>query len=152
VSDDDYYVSNSVGYLVPDLDSEDAYQSLSDAQQVATLVWVLDGIVRGNGVEGWIESLGQRSDDAVAALRRIGAHAHAAPFERAVALFPTRNLGDADSRLSAVESWDPAQVRSWREAEDAFLAEAKDDDLIENYVRPYIARHPKDFPQTVDDL
>jgi hypothetical protein len=152
VSDEDYYVSNAVGYLVEDLNSTDAYESLTEAQRAAALVWVLDGLVRGNGIEGCIESLGQRSDDAVGALRMVGAVAHAAPFERAVALFPTRTLGDADSRLSAMAAWTADQTHAWREAEREFLAKAKQDDLIDNYVRPFIANRPTDFPQTVDDL
>ena len=83
MSDDDYYVCNAVGHLVEDLNSDEQYMLLTEAQRTAVLLWVLDGLVRGDGVEGWIESLGQRSDDAVAALYRVGAAPHAVAFERA---------------------------------------------------------------------
>jgi hypothetical protein len=57
-----------------------------------------------------------------------------------------------ESRLSAMESWTPHQVRSLHVSEDAYLARVRQDDLIDNYVRPFTASHPEDFPQSVDDL
>ncbi len=152
MSDDDYFVSNAVGHLVYDLDSDERYALLTQGQRTAALLWVLDSLIRGDGIEGWIESLGHRSDDALAALRAVGAGAHAAHLERAFALFPTRRLNDAEARLSAANSWTPDQVRSWRRAEDAYLTAVTTDDLIDNYVRPFIASHPHDFPPSVEDL
>lgn len=152
MSDDDCFVSNTVGFLSEDLSDDDRYILLSDAQKAAALIWVMDGLVRTNGIEGWIESLGQRSDDAVAALRALGATAHAEIFEQAVRLFPTRSASDADGRLTAVDGWSPTDVQVWREVEDRFLSAIAADDLIDNYVRPYVESRTEEFPQTVDDL
>jgi hypothetical protein len=152
VSDDDYYVSNTTGYLVEDLYSDERYTLLTEAQRTATLLWELDGIIRGDGIEGWIASLGQRSDDAVAALHRVGAVSHAVALEPAFALFPTKTFPDTDDRLSATRTWTDDQARVCRSAEDAYLSKVKDDDLIDNYVRPFIAHRPEDFPQSVEDL
>jgi hypothetical protein len=67
---------------------------------------------------------------------------HAARLEGAFGLFPTRGLGDADSRLSAMQSSTTPQARSWREAEDEYLAALRMDDVIDNYVRPFHREPP----------
>jgi Domain of unknown function (DUF4375) len=152
VSDDDYFVSNAVGYLIEDLGDDERYAMMSDAQRTAALVWVLDGLIRGDGVEGWIESLGQRSDDAVAALRTLGASAQAAILDQAFQLYPTRAESDAEGRLAAVDAWSSSELHAWRDLEDRYLEVIKADDLIDNYVRPYIEARPEEFPQTVDDI
>ena len=152
MSDDDYFVSNAVGFLAEDLGDDDRYMSLSDAQKAAALIWVMDGLVRTNGIEGWLESLGQRSDDAVAALRTLGATAHADIFDEALHLYPTRSASDAESRLAATDGWSSTDVQVWREVEDRFLRAIKADDLIDNYVRPYVESRTEEFPQTVDDI
>jgi len=125
---------------------------LADVERAAVLSWVLDGLIRGDGIQGWIESLGQRSDDAVAALRTLGAQAHAALLARAFALFPTRASSDAETRLSSMGSWTTEDVDDWRELEEQYLDLIKDDDLIDNYLRPFILAHPDAFPQTVEEL
>jgi hypothetical protein len=112
----------------------------------------MDGLIRGDGEQGWIESLGQRSDDAVAALRTVGPIAQAAILEQAFQLFPRLAEGDADGRLAAMDAWPPSEQRTGRDLEDRYLEKVKADDLIDNYVRPYVETHPKEFPQTVDDI
>jgi Domain of unknown function (DUF4375) len=152
VSDDDYLVSNTIGFLVDDLGDDARYGVLADVERAAVLSWVLDGLIRGDGIQGWIESLGQRSDDAVAALRTLGAQAHAALLARALALFPSRASSDAETRLSSMGSWTTEDVDDWRELEEQYLDLIKDDDLIDNYFRPFILAHPDAFPQTVEEL
>jgi hypothetical protein len=61
-------------------------------------------------------------------------------------------LRDAEDGLSVIRSWTADQVRIWRNAEDEYLSKTTVDDLIENYVRPFIANRPEDFPQSVEDL
>jgi hypothetical protein len=82
----------------------------------------------------------------------VGAIAHAAILEQAFQLFPTRAEGDADGRIAAMDGWSPGEQRAWRDLEGQYLQAVKADDLIDNYVRPYIETHPEEFPQTVDDI
>jgi hypothetical protein len=152
VSDDDYFVSNAVGHLIGDLDSDDLYGRLTTAERTAALLWVMHGRIRIDGIGGWIESHGPRSDDALEALRLVGATRFAVPFERALALIPTRGADDPDTRLSAMDAWSPEQAESWRRAEDEYLDITRHDDLVDNYVRPFVASHPEDFPDSVDGL
>ncbi len=152
MSDDDYFVSNAVGPLIGDLDSDNRYGRLTTAGRTAALLWVMDGRIRMDGFGGWIETHGQRSEDALEALRLVGATRFAAAFERALALIPTRSSDDADTRLSAMDAWTPAQAESWRQAEDEYLAINRRDDLVENYLRRFVTSHPEDFPVSVDDL
>lgn len=83
---------------------------------------------------------------------RVGAGLQAEGLERAFDLFPSRTLDDADARLSAIHSWTTDEKVDLRRAEDEYLARVNEDDLIDNYVRPYIASHPEDFPRSVEDL
>ncbi len=129
MSDDDYFVSNSVGHLIGDLDSEEGGGRLTTAERTATLLWVMHGRIRIDGVGGWIESHGQHSDDAIAALRLVGATEYASTLERAFALIPTREADDPDTRLSAMDSWTPEQAEAWRRAEDEYFAITRRDDL-----------------------
>jgi hypothetical protein len=145
VSDDDYLVSNAVGHLSGDLDSDDFYARLTPAERTATLLWVMHGRIRMDGIGGWIETHGQRSDDALDALRLVGATRFAASFERALALIPTRSADDPDTRLSAMDAWSPEQAESWRQAEDEYLAATRRDDLVDNYVRRFVTSHPEEF-------
>lgn len=104
MSDDDDFLSNAVGYIIEDLGDDEPYALMSDAQRIAVFVWVMDGLIRGDGIEGWIESLGRRSGDAVAALRTLGTSAQAAVLDQAFQLYPTRAESDADGRLAPVDA------------------------------------------------
>jgi hypothetical protein len=82
--EDEYLVQRAVECLVDDLDDDAAFQSLTLEERAVALAWVLEGLVSCDGFEGWVESLGQRTSDAVAGLRLLGADAHAALLEQAV--------------------------------------------------------------------
>ena len=152
MSDADYYVSNAVGYLLDDLYPDDRYAQLSDVERAAILVWVLDGRIRIDGLGGWVESDGPRTADALVALQTVGAVAYSALLVEAFALLPTKTAGDADERLSGMDSWTTEESRAWCNAEDAHFALLRQDDLIDNYLRPFVASHPEDFPISVEGL
>jgi hypothetical protein len=105
-----------------------------------------------DGIGGWIESHGQRSDDALEALRLVGASGYVSSLKTAFELIPTKGADDPDRRLSAMDAWSPEQAETWRRAEDDYLALLRRDDLIDNYVRPFVATHPEDFPASIDDF
>lgn len=152
MSDEDYFVRNAVEPLASDVDSDERYELLTDREKAAALLWILDQRVRIDGIGGWIETHGQRSDDALAALHAAGATKHAAEFQVAISLVPTRTADDPDTRLSGMDQWSEEDATTWRNAEGRLLALIKADDLLDNYVRPLVAAHPEDFPMTVDDL
>jgi hypothetical protein len=79
----------------------------------------MDGLIRSDGVQGWIESLGQRSADVVAALRDLDADVHALIIEEALRLFPTSGLGDPNERLAAMNNWSGENPDRWSELERA---------------------------------
>lgn len=58
---DEYFVSNTLGFLVDDLPDDDRFADLADAERTAALPWVMDEIIRCDGFQGWIEELGHRS-------------------------------------------------------------------------------------------
>jgi Domain of unknown function (DUF4375) len=149
---DEYFVSNTIGHLADDLSDDARFAHLTDAERTAVLAWVMDGTVRSDGVQGWIESYGLRSAEAVAALRDLGAFAHAVIVEEAFSLFPSSTSDDPDERLAAMNNWSAEDAHRWRELEDRYLALAKTDDLPDNYIAPYILARPDDFPQTIDEL
>jgi 3-methyladenine DNA glycosylase AlkC len=149
--DEDYYVQNAVGHLVDDLNDDASYELLSEPERWAALAWVANGLIACDGIEGWIESLGQRSDDLVHGLREVDAWRHAAIVESASELFATRNAPDADARLAAMHAWSAAEESRCRGLEREFFALCKRDPL-DPYLRRYIATHRGEFPMTVDDL
>jgi hypothetical protein len=109
-------------------------------------------LVRGGGVEAWIESLGQRSDDAVLACAQVGADEFAKAFARVFAFFPNRGLEDPDSRLSGVDAWSSEQRDQFRRLDDACLELLRSGDLIDVSVRRFVSEHPEDLPQRVAEL
>jgi hypothetical protein len=149
---DEYFVSNTLGFLADDLRDDDRFADLTDAERTAVLPWVMDGLIRSDGFQGWIEALGQRSAETVTALQDLGANVHAAIVEEALRLFPTAASDDPGGRLAAVNNWSTEDVDRWRELEGRYIALACDDDLADNYIAPYIQARPDDFPQTIDQL
>jgi uncharacterized protein DUF4375 len=149
---DEYLVGNTIGYLADDLSDDARFADLTRAERTAVLSWVMDRLIRSDGIQSWIESLGQRSAEAVTALRDLGTNAHAMIVEEALRLFPTAAAGDPDGRLAAMSSWSAEDVSRWRELEGRYLALAHADDLADNYIAPYIRARPGDFPQTIDQL
>ncbi len=155
MSDDDYFVENTLGWLARDLDDDDGYDSLTEAERTATLVWVLDQTLRSGGIEGWVTGHGPRSDDAVAALRAVGAGSHADALEPGLLLYTDRAAADPEARLGSTETGETGatvDTDAARSAESAYLTLTRRDDVVERYVRPFIVQRPKDFPQDVDDL
>jgi hypothetical protein len=57
-----------------------------------------------------VESLGQRTPDAVIGLRLLGADAYAGLLEQVARLYPTAGAADADTRLSAMDDWSDREV------------------------------------------
>ena len=161
VSDDDYFVENTLGWLARDIDDEDGYDSLTEAERTATLAWVLDQTLRSGGIEAWVTGHGPRSDDALAALREVGAGRHADALEPGLRLYGDRADPDPEARLGSAEATEasgsseaatPVDTAAARRAEAAYLALTRRDDVVERHVRPFIVARPKDFPQDVDDL
>ena len=70
---DEYLVQRAVEGLLDELDDDAAFQALTPEQQAASLAWVLAGLVSNGGFEAWVKSLGQRTPEAVAGLRLMGA-------------------------------------------------------------------------------
>jgi hypothetical protein len=68
---DEYLVQRAVECLLDDLDDDDAFQRLTPEERAAALAWVLAGLVSNGGFEAWVESLGQRTPDAVMGLRLL---------------------------------------------------------------------------------
>jgi hypothetical protein len=149
---DEYFIDNSIGFLTDDLRDDTRYAHLTAAERTAVLPWVMDRLIRSDGIQGWIEAFGQRSADTVAALRDLGANAHAAIAEEAFGLFPTAAADDPGKRLGAMTSWPADDVGRYRELEDSYITLAQADDLAGNYIAPYILARPDDFPQTIDQL
>lgn len=149
---DEYFLSNTIGYLANDLSDDARFASLTDAEQTAVLPWVMDGLIRSDGIQGWIESLGQRSAETVAALRNLGADTHAVIVGEALGLFPGATSADPGHRLAAMNDWSDEDGRRYRELENRYLILVKADDLADNYIDLYIRPRPDDFPQTIDEL
>jgi hypothetical protein len=107
---DEYLVQRAVECLLDDLDDDDAFQRLTPEERAAALAWVLAGLVSNGGFEAWVESLGQRTPDAVMGLRLLGADAYAGLLEQVARLYPTAGAADADTRLSAMDDWSDREV------------------------------------------
>jgi hypothetical protein len=90
--------------------AEHAAQFLTPKQQAASLAWVLAGLGSNGGFEAWVESLGQRTLEAVAGLRLMGADGYAGLLEQLARLYPTLGAADADTRLSAMDGWGDREV------------------------------------------
>ena len=152
MDDDDYFVENTLGWLARDIDDDDGYDSLSEAERTATLAWLFDQTLRDGGLERWVTRHGPRSDDALAALRAVGADGHADAIEPGLLLYADRAAADPDSRLGTGDEGTAVDTEAARRAESAYLALTRRDDVVERHVRPFIVERPKDFPQDVDDL
>jgi hypothetical protein len=107
---DEDLVERAVECLLEDLDDDAAFQRLTPEERAATLAWVLVGLVGNGGFEAWVESVGQRTPDAVVGLRLLGADAHAVLLEQVARLYPTAGAADAGTRLSAMDAWGDREV------------------------------------------
>jgi len=101
---------------------------------------------------GRVESLGQRTPEAVAGLRLMGADAYAALLEQVAWLFPTGGAADADTRLSAMDAWGDREVSQLDQFTRQFLELQQAHDLEERFVAPFVRAHPRQFPLRVEDL
>jgi hypothetical protein len=123
--DDEYLVQRAVEPLLEDLDDDEAFGRLTLEERAATLAWVLVGLVGNGGFEAWVESLGQRTPDAVVGLGLLGADAYAGLLEQVARLY---DLNQQFFKLQQVH------------------------DLEEQFVAPYVRAHPRHFPSRVEDL
>lgn len=99
-----------------------------------------------------MESLGQRTPDAVVGLRLLGADAYAGLLEQVARLYPTAGATDADTRLSAMDAWGDREVSQLHDLTQQFLELQQVHDLEEQFVAPYVRAHPRQFPSWVEDL
>jgi hypothetical protein len=137
---------------VEDLDDDEAFQLLPLEERAATLAWVLVGLVGNGGFEAWVESLGQRTPDAVVGLRLMGADAYAALLEEVARLYPTAGAADPDTRLSAMEAWGDREVSQLHRLTQQFFELQQVHELEEQFVAPFVRAHPRQFPLRVEDL
>lgn len=151
MSDQDFYVRNAVEHLAGDLDLVNRSELLTDAQRTAALVWVLDGRVCMDGIGGWVESHGPRSNDVLTALNVVGALGYADLLGRAFGLFPTRNEDNPDVRLSAMDAWTEEQSAAFTRAQNDYFGLRGADDLVDNYLRLFVSARPQDFPISISD-
>jgi Domain of unknown function (DUF4375) len=149
---DEYLVQRAVECLLEDLDDDAAFQRLTPEERAAALAWVLAGLVSNGGFEAWVESLGQRTPDAVVGLRMLGADAYAVLVEQVARLYPTVGAPDADSRLSAVDNWGEREVSQLQHLTQLFLELQQVHDLEERFIAPFVRTHPRQFPLRVEDL
>jgi hypothetical protein len=149
---DDYYVENTLGWLVDEVDDDESYALLSASERTAVLAFMLDVCIRAGGIEEWIAAHGPRSEDAILALRTIGAESYADALEQGFALFPNRDSPDLEARLAVMDQWSSSQVRAYEHAQENFLSRTRKRDLSDGFVRPFIEAHGNEFPQQVEDL
>jgi hypothetical protein len=119
---------------------------------VCQLRWVLAGLVSNGGFEAWVESLGQRTPDAVVGLRLLGADGHAALLEQVARLYPTAAAADAATRLSTMDSWGDREVSQLHHLTQQFMELQQAHDLEAQFVAPFVRAHPRQFPLRVEDL
>ena len=149
---DEYLVQRAVECLLEDLDDDAAFGRLTPEERAAALAWVLAGLVSNGGLEAWVESLGQRTPDAVVGLRLLGADAYAALVEQVARLYPTAGAPDADSRLSAMDAWGEREVSQLHQLTRQFFELQQAHDLEEQFVALFVRAHPRQFPLRVEDL
>jgi hypothetical protein len=151
-AEDEYLVQRAVDCLLEDLDDNAAFQRLTPEERAAALAWVLVGLVGNGGFEAWVESLGQRTPDAVVGLRLLGADAYAGLLEQVARLYPTAGAADADTRLSAMDDWSDREVSHLEQLTQQFFELQQAHDLEERFIAPFVRAHPRQFPMLVEDL
>jgi hypothetical protein len=149
---DEDLVERAVECLLEDLDDDAAFQRLTPEERAATLAWVLVGLVGNGGFEAWVESVGQRTPDAVVGLRLLGADAHAVLLEQVARLYPTAGAADAGTRLSAMDAWGDREVSQLHDLTQRFFELQQVQDLEARFIAPFVRAHPREFPMRVEDL
>jgi hypothetical protein len=150
--EDEYLVQRAVEGLLGDLDDDAAFQALTPEEQAASLAWVLAGLVSNGGFKAWVESLGQRTQGAVAGLRLMGANAYVGLLEQLARLYPTLGAADADTRLSAMDAWGDREVGQLHQLTQQFFELQRAHDLEQQFVAPFVRAHPRQLPLRVEDL
>lgn len=149
---DEYLVQRAVECLLEDLDDDSAFQRLTPEERAATLGWALAALVGNGGFEAWVESLGQRTPDAVVGLGLLGADAYAALLEQVARLYPTAGARDAATRLSAMDHWGAREVNRLQHLTQQFFELQQVHDLEEQFIAPFVRAHPRQFPLRAEDL
>ncbi len=143
---DEYEIENHVTWLLDDFNDPDGYDSLSDAQRAACLVWTMRWTVSNGGYQSWVETYGQRTRDLIEALSLIGAEPYAGLVRDVVLAAPSFEAADEESRLADIST------PQLTELDERFFALNRDEDLLDRYLRPFLRTHHEDFPSTIDDL
>lgn len=138
------FVERVVGGL--DLDDE----SLSSAERVAVMAWLVVGRVSVDGWSGWIESHGPRTRELIDGLQAMGAVDFAGIVEEVLFLYPAAASRDVDTRLSGPSTGD--QRRRLQDLEEMWYRLIREQDLIGKFVATWILSHRQEIPLTVADL
>jgi hypothetical protein len=128
------------------VESSGDFSALTEGQRAVAFAWVLSGLVGNGGFASWIESLGDRTPQARAAMEHLGAVEYVALLDEAVRLYPDWAAGTPDERSSAAEAWTDAEQTRLDALDEAFYRLAEERDLVEHYAAGYVTAHPEEFP------
>ena len=137
-----------VDRVVGGLDVDD--ESLSSAERVAGLAWLVVGRVSVDGWPGWIESHGPRTRELLDGLQAMGAVDFAGIVEEVLSIYPSAASLDIDTRLSGPSTGD--QRRRLEDLEEMWYRLVREQDLIGKFVATWILSHRQEIPLIVDDL
>ena len=125
-------------------------EGLHSAERFAAPAWFVVGRVSVDGWPGWIESDGPRTRGLLEGLRVMEAVDFAGIVEEVLSLYPAAASPDVETRLSGPSTAD--QLRRLEELEQKWFRLVREQDLIGNFIAPWILSHPREIPLTADDL
>ncbi|SNR59549.1 DMP19 family protein [Blastococcus mobilis] len=128
------------------VESTGDFSTLTEGQRAVAFAWVLSGLVDNGGFASWIESFGDRTPQARAAMEHLGAVEYVALLDEAVRLYPHWAAGTPAERSSAAEGWTDAEEARRDALDEAFYRLAAERNLVEHYAAGYVAAHPEEFP------
>jgi len=144
----DEELSDFVDRVVGGIDLDD--ESLHSAERFAGLAWLVVGRVSVDGWPGWIESDGHRSHELVEGLRAMGAVDFAEVVEEVLALYPAADSADVDTRLSGPFADD--RPRRLADLERRWYRLVREQNLMGEFVAPWIVSHRQEIPFSAEDL
>lgn len=125
------------------------FRGLSAEQQVFSAIWALESQVNSGGFEHYFTYDGDTAEAALAALRRIGAHACADIVARALRTVSPRPLPDDQSaRTRLLGELDDGALSALDDLDQEFFAYP--DDLTE-LLFDFVRSHPEAFGPVPDD-
>jgi hypothetical protein len=118
--------------------------SLLEAEKIFLLVWSFGGDADNGGLEQFFfNSMGGFADQAVDALRAVGANHSAATLAKAIALFgPSGVPTDLDDRSAALESLPDEATAKMEELSEQYLSGKEEHDAL---LVAYVAKHQEEF-------